>query len=94
MEIEEGIEGLVHISEISQKRVKTSSELYSVGDTVSAFVKSIDTKSKKIRLSIKDMEAPPPTPSSNQYINNTENLGSNLAQALAEVKIGNAKKGE
>jgi hypothetical protein len=39
------------------------------------------------------MEAPPPAPSSNQYINNTENLGSNLAQALAEVKIGNNKKG-
>jgi small subunit ribosomal protein S1 len=33
VEIEEGIEGLVHISEISQKRVKTSSELYAVGDT-------------------------------------------------------------
>ena len=95
VEIEEGIEGLVHISEISQKRVKTSSELYSVGDTVSAFVKSIDTKSKKIRLSIKDMEAPPPVPATNQYINNTENLGSNLAQALAEVKISKTtKKGE
>lgn len=94
VEIEEGIEGLVHISEISQKRVKTSSELYSVGDTVSAVVKSIDTKSKKIRLSIKDMEAPPPTPTANQYINNAENIGSNLAQALAEVKIGNPKKGE
>ncbi|OPY87272.1 MAG: 30S ribosomal protein S1 [Smithella sp. PtaU1.Bin162] len=94
VEIEEGIEGLVHISEISQKRVKTSSELYSVGDTVSAIVKSIDTKSKKIRLSIKDIEAPPPVPATNQYINNTENIGSNLAQALAEVKIGNSKKGE
>ena len=58
MEIEEGIEGLVHISEISQKRVKTSSELYSMGDTVSAVVKSIDPKSKKIRLSIKELEAP------------------------------------
>jgi small subunit ribosomal protein S1 len=94
VEIEEGIEGLVHISEISQKRVKTSSELYSVGDTVSAVVKSIDIKSKKIRLSIKDMEAPPPTPTTNQYINNPENIGSNLAQALAEVKIGNQQKGE
>ncbi len=93
VEIEEGIEGLVHISEISQKRVKTSSELYSAGDVVSAVVKSIDTKSKKIRLSIKDMEAPPPAPATNQYINNTENLGSNLAQALAEVKIGNPPKG-
>jgi len=94
MEIEEGIEGLVHISEISQKRVKTSSELYSVGDTVSALVKSIDPKSKKIRLSIKELEAPAPTPASNQYINNTENVGSNLSHALAEVKINNQQKGE
>ena len=94
MEIEEGIEGMVHISEISQKRVKTSSELYSVGDTVSAVVKSIDPKSKKIRLSIKELEAPTPTPSSNQYINNTENVGSNLSQALADVKINTKQKGE
>ena len=93
VEIEEGIEGLVHISEISQKRVKSSSELYSVGDSVSAYVKSIDTKAKKIRLSIKDMEAPPPTPAKNQYLNNTENIGSSLAQALADVRIGNPPKG-
>ncbi|KUG23175.1 ssu ribosomal protein s1p [hydrocarbon metagenome] len=94
MEIEEGIEGLVHISEISQKRVKTSSELYSVGDTVSAVVKSIDPKSKKIRLSIKELEAPAPAPASNQYINNTENIGSNLGQVLADAKINNPQKGE
>ena len=95
MEIEEGIEGLVHISEISQKRVKTSSELYSVGDTVSAVVKSIDPKTKKIRLSIKELEAPAPTPAaSNQYINNTENVGSNLSHALADVKINSQQKGE
>jgi small subunit ribosomal protein S1 len=90
VEIEEGIEGLVHISEISQKRVKTSSELYAMGDTVSAVIKSIDPKSKKIRLSIKDAEAPAPS-SSNHYLKNKENLGSNLAQALAEVKINQSK---
>lgn len=96
MEIEEGIEGLVHISEISQKRVKTSSELYNMGDTVSAIVKSIDPKTKKIRLSIKEMEAPvaAPAPASNQYINNTENVGSNLSKALADVKINTQQKGE
>ncbi len=100
VEIEEGIEGLVHISEISQKRVKTSSELYSVGDTVSAVVKSIDANLKKIRLSIKETEVPAPSQSqasssvSNQYINNQENVGSNLAQALAEVKIGTQQKDE
>ena len=94
VEIEEGIEGLVHISEISQKRVKTSSELFAVGDTVTAAVKSIDVKANKIRLSIKELEAPAPTPASNQYLNNQENLGSNLAQALADVKIGDQQKGE
>jgi len=96
LEIEEGIEGLVHISEISQKRVKSSSEFYKVGDEVSAVVKSIDPKTKKIRLSIKEMEAPAPPASSspNQYINNKENLGSSLAQALAEVKINNHSKGD
>ncbi|KQC09745.1 MAG: 30S ribosomal protein S1 [Smithella sp. SDB] len=94
MEIEEGIEGLVHISEISQKRVKTSSELYSIGDSVSAVVKSIDPKSKKIRLSIKELEAPAPPPASNQYINNRENIGSNLGQVLAGARINNQQKGE
>jgi small subunit ribosomal protein S1 len=96
MEIEEGIEGLVHISEISQKRVKTSSELYAVGDTVSAIVKSIDARSKKIRLSIKELEAPAPTPtpSSNQYLNNKENIGSSLSMALADVKINPQQEGE
>jgi len=94
VEIEEGIEGLVHISEISQKRVKTSSELYKIGDTVSAVVKSIDPKSKKIRLSIKDMQLPVSTPGTNQYLNNKENIGSNLAHALADVKIDNNQNGE
>ena len=63
---------------------------------MSAVVKSIDPKSKKIRLSIKEMEAPAPapTPTSNQYINNTENVGSNLSQALADVKINTQQKGE
>jgi len=93
VEIEESMEGLVHISEISQKRVKTSSELYAIGDTVSAVVKSIDPKSKKIRLSIKDLEAPPPSQTShNQYLNNKENIGSNLGKALAEVIINPEKK--
>jgi small subunit ribosomal protein S1 len=93
VEIEESIEGLVHISEISHKRVKTSSELYAIGDTVSAVVKSIDPKSKKIRLSIKDLEEPPSSQQSHaQYLNNKENIGSNLGKALAEVKINTDKK--
>ena len=89
VEIEEGIEGLVHISELSQKRVKTASELFSVGDTVTAAVKNIDLKNRKIRLSIKDLEAPSEAEGSTikQYLNNKEHVGSNLGKALADVKI-------
>ncbi len=93
VEIEEGMEGLVHISELSSKRVKSSSELFAVGDVVSAVVKNVDSKSRKIRLSIKDLETgPSPTKGSegkqgNQYLNNQENIGSSLSQALADIKI-------
>lgn len=87
VEIEEGIEGLVHISELSSRRVKSSSELFALGDSVSAIVKNVDPKSRKIRLSIKDYETGTEGHSVNQYINNRENIGSSLSKALADVKI-------
>ncbi len=89
IELEEGIEGLVHISEISQKRVKASSDLFAVGDLVSAVVKNVDLKNRKIRLSIKELEAPSPhePPPAVSYLNNRENVGSSLGLALADVKI-------
>jgi len=92
VEIEEGIEGLVHISELSSRRVKSSSELFAVGDSVSAVVKNVDSKSRKIRLSIKDYEAGTEGHSVNPYINNRENIGSSLSQALADVKIVDTEK--
>ena len=90
VEIEEGIEGLVHISELSQKRGKSASELFAIGDTVTATIKSIDSKARKIRLSIKDYETAsegPSVHSQHQYLNNRENMGSSLGRALADVKI-------
>jgi small subunit ribosomal protein S1 len=88
VEIEEGIEGLVHISELSQKRVKSASELFAIGDAVTATIKSIDSKARKIRLSIKDYETAAEGPTvHHQYLNNRENMGSSLGRALADVKI-------
>jgi small subunit ribosomal protein S1 len=92
VEIEEGIEGLVHISELSSRRVKSSSELFALGDSVSAVVKNVDPKSRKIRLSIKDYEAGTEGHSVHQYINNRENIGSSLSKALADVKIVDTEK--
>lgn len=93
VELEEGVEGLVHISELSQKRVKTASELYAVGDIVVAVVKSVDLQNRRIRLSIKDYETTSEEYSVNQYINNKENIGSNLGKVMADVKIVDVEKG-
>jgi len=53
MELETGIEGLIHISELSEDRVEKTSDVIKKGDRVKARVMSIDKQVKKIALSIK-----------------------------------------
>ncbi len=53
VELETGIEGLVHISELSEERVEKSEDVVKKGDVVKTMVISIDKESKKIALSIK-----------------------------------------
>jgi len=88
VEIEEGIEGLVHISELPVKKGKAATELYSVGDIISTAIKSIDPEHKKIRLTIKDVGKTNST--SLNYINNKEKVGSNLGKALADIRLQTA----
>jgi small subunit ribosomal protein S1 len=60
VEIFPGIEGLVHISEMSYtKRVMKPEEVVSVGDRVPVVVKAIDVPRRRISLSIKDAEGDP-----------------------------------
>jgi small subunit ribosomal protein S1 len=53
VEIEEGIEGLIHISQLSTERVDKPQSLYKPGDEVEAEVISIDPKERRVALSIK-----------------------------------------
>jgi len=60
IEIEKGIEGLVHISELSwTRRYSHPNELLAIGDVVEAVVLSIDKENQKIALGIKQLEADP-----------------------------------
>ncbi len=52
-EIEDGVEGLIHISELSNERVEDPSHIVKVGETHKAEVISVDAKERKIALSIK-----------------------------------------
>lgn len=60
VEIEDGIEGLVHLSEISSQRIRKPSDTLKVGDLVQAVILSIDEPNKKLSLSIKDAEGQAP----------------------------------
>jgi len=53
VEIEEGVEGLVHVSQLSTERVDKPSSLFKVGDEVEAEVTNVDSREKRIGLSIK-----------------------------------------
>ena len=60
IELEPGVEGLIHVSEISwTKHIKNPSEVYNMGDEVDAKVLSIDTVDKKISLGVKQLTPDP-----------------------------------
>jgi small subunit ribosomal protein S1 len=56
VEIEEGIEGLIHISQISNERVDKPSSLFKVDDPVEALVVQLEPKERRIGLSVKALK--------------------------------------
>ncbi|MCD7801260.1 MAG: bifunctional 4-hydroxy-3-methylbut-2-enyl diphosphate reductase/30S ribosomal protein S1 [Ruminococcus sp.] len=62
-----GIDGMVHISELSWKRIKHPKEVVSVGDTIEVFVKDMDKESGRISLGHKKEEDNPWTKFMNEY---------------------------
>ena len=60
IELEAGIEGLIHVSEMSwSKRVKHPSKILNVGDTVDAMVLGVDPAARRISLGLKQVESNP-----------------------------------
>ena len=54
-----GVDGMVHISDLSWSRIKHPSEVVSVGDTLDVYVISFDAEKKKISLGVKDRSTNP-----------------------------------
>ena len=60
VEVEEGIDGLVHVSDISwTKKVNHPSEIFKKGDKIDTIVLAVDQKNKKISLGVKQLEQDP-----------------------------------
>ncbi len=56
VEVEEGIEGLVHVSELSGKKVKTPAEIYKEGQEIQAKVIHVSAEERRLGLSIKQIK--------------------------------------
>ncbi len=61
VELEPGVEGLIHISELSHKRVARVSDVLKEGEEVDVMVLAVDVQSRRISLSLKNL-TPPPEP--------------------------------
>ena len=70
-----GVDGMVHISELSWSRIKHPSEVVKVGDTVDVYVISADKEKKKISLGMKDHSQDPWTVFTSTYqVGDTANV--------------------
>ena len=90
IEIEPGIEGLIHVSEMSwTQHVKNPSEMFSLGDEIEAIVLAVDTKERKISLGVKQLQADPWDQIEEKYIVGTVVKGKiiNVTQFGAFVEL-------
>ncbi|WP_316898417.1 30S ribosomal protein S1 [Pseudodesulfovibrio indicus] len=88
VEVEEGIEGLVHVSEISRKKIKSPSEMYKEGDTIEAKVIHVSADERRLGLSIKQTKEEPARAAgggkSKSFGGDSVSAGSTLGDLLRE----------
>ncbi|MDB4470652.1 30S ribosomal protein S1 [Deltaproteobacteria bacterium] len=82
LELEEGIEGLVHVSELSKEKIDAPKEFAAVGDTLEAAVLQVDTVDRKIALSIKNIAEQKEKAEVNEFMGAQKSATSNLGALL------------
>jgi small subunit ribosomal protein S1 len=84
VELEEGIEGLVHVSEISKEKIKTPVGMFNVGDVITAKVMNINSDERRIGLSIKRLDMEDDQELLSEYVNNMGPATSTFGEILRE----------
>jgi small subunit ribosomal protein S1 len=85
VELEEGIEGLIHVSELSKEKVESPKDFAQVGDELEAAVLQIDTVDRKIALSVKNLDVQKEKAEVNEFMGAQKNATSNLGDLLQGV---------
>ncbi len=84
VELEEGIEGLVHVSEISKEKIKTPVGKFNVGDIITARVMNINSDERRIGLSIKRLEMEDEQSLLSEYVTKMKPATSTFGEILRE----------
>jgi small subunit ribosomal protein S1 len=84
VELEEGIEGLVHVSEISKEKIKTPVGMFNISDVITARVMNINSEERRIGLSVKRMEIEDEQELLTEYVNNIGPATSSFGEILRE----------
>ena len=84
VELEEGIEGLVHVSEISREKVEKPSDVLKVGDTVTAAIINIDPYERRIGLSMKGLKEKMEKADIDRYMSNQDPTSKSLGELIQE----------
>ncbi len=82
IELEEGIEGLIHVSELSKEKIDNPKEFAQVGSALEAAVLQVDTVERKIALSIKNLDEQKEKAEVNEFMGAQKNATSNLGALL------------
>ena len=84
VEVEEGIEGLVHVSEISQKKIKSPSELFKEGVEIQAKVIHVSADERRLGLSIKQLKVEEERKTPKEFRSSGSEAGTNLGELLRQ----------
>jgi small subunit ribosomal protein S1 len=84
IELEEGIEGLVHVTEISEEKIGSPADVLKIGDVVTALIAGVDSQKRKISLSIKLYQKRLEKKEIEAYIRKDDDDISVLGEALKE----------
>ncbi len=87
VEVEEGIEGLVHVSELSSKKVKSPAELYKEGEEIQAKIIHVSAEERRLGLSIKQIKEDEERRKPREYSRSGPEAGQSLGDLL-KMKFG------
>ncbi|AGC50176.1 30S ribosomal protein S1 [Lawsonia intracellularis] len=82
VEVEEGIEGLVHVSELSSKKIKSPSEIYKDGEEIQAKIIHVSAEERRLGLSIKQLKEDEEHRKSREYSRTGPDSGQSLGDLL------------